>query len=380
MKIAFSPSAGVPARSAESIFVIKMCEALATAGHQVTLLNPRTPDRTADVPDTYGHYGVERNFSIVDIPFPAMPVKRGYSSFRAVLRARRLGTEVVYTRALYTAVIAAGFGLPTVFEMHGPVGDEGSLDGRLLRRLIRSRRLLRIVVITHALKRHLQEQYGVPAARITVAPDAADVPAQSERIADLDSSRLHVGYVGHLYPGRGIELLVELAGRRSDIDFHCVGGLEADIAYWRAETEHLSNFHLHGYVPFAETQRFRASFDVLIAPYMKKVSIYGHDGDDTNTAAWMSPMKIFEYMASRKAIITSDLPAIREVLAHERDAVLCDPDDVAQWEAAIDRLQREPELRGSLAEAAYGEFLENYTWDAQVRKILSALDDTPGDS
>ena len=44
---------------------------------------------------------------------------------------------------------------------------------------------------------------------------------------------LHIGYVGHLYKGRGIELILNMAKQRVELLFHIVGGLDEDIKYWK---------------------------------------------------------------------------------------------------------------------------------------------------
>jgi glycosyltransferase involved in cell wall biosynthesis len=360
MKIAFSPAAGVPTRSAESIFVMKMCEAFATAGHDVTLLNPRTPDRDTTVADVYGHYGVEPSFSIEPVLFPRGPLKRAICALASVIRARRLGVDLLYTRSLYSCFLGVSFGLRTVFEIHSPVGAPGRLDSRLLRGIVGHANLARIVVITARLQQYLEHNNSIPTGRVIVVPDAAEIPATDERIERKDPQRLQVGYIGHLYPGRGIELIAELALRRPEMDFHCVGGLESDVEYWTEKMREVENFHLHGYVPFAATAKFRLSFDVLTAPYMRKVGIYGDAGADTSLA--------------------SDLPAIREVLTHERDSVLCNPDDIDAWEAALVRLQQDVFFRNRIAECAYEAFLSDYTWETRAGKILASLDSSSPES
>ena len=52
-------------------------------------------------------------------------------------------------------------------------------------------------------------------------------------------------------------------------------------------------------------------------------------GGGTNLADWISPLKMFEYMAQGKAIVASDLPMLREVLRNGENALLCDSDDPA---------------------------------------------------
>jgi glycosyltransferase involved in cell wall biosynthesis len=87
----------------------------------------------------------------------------------------------------------------------------------------------------------------------------------------------------------------------------------------------------------------------------------------------MSPLKTFEYMASGKAILCSDLPALREVLAHEQTALLCKPDDPQCWKAALERLRDEPGLRQRLGERAKSEFEAKYTWKARAENVLRGI-------
>ena len=75
--------------------------------------------------------------------------------------------------------------------------------------------------------------------------------------------------------------------------------------------------------------------DVLLMPYQRKVSIGDHSAD---TSRWMSPMKMFEYMAAKKPFISSDLDVLREVLTDEVNALLVDPENVKAWDKALKRL------------------------------------------
>jgi len=99
----------------------------------------------------------------------------------------------------------------------------------------------------------------------------------------------------------------------------------------------------------------------------KKVSIWGGKLD---TASYMSPLKIFEYMAAGKPIICSDLPVIREVLS-ENNAMLCDPNNIEQWVKAITILKNDPLSRRRLGNNARKTLQSNYTWAIRAEKVLS---------
>ncbi|MCK4388925.1 MAG: hypothetical protein KAV83_01645 [Desulfobacterales bacterium] len=96
--------------------------------------------------------------------------------------------------------------------------------------------------------------------------------------------------MGSLYLGRGIELILDVAKRVPEVDFHIIGGSDLDVKKYTSTTNN-SNIHFHGYLPPGSMAGYFAAFDMLLAPYQSQVAVSGDKGD---TAKWMSPLKIFE--------------------------------------------------------------------------------------
>jgi glycosyltransferase involved in cell wall biosynthesis len=109
--------------------------------------------------------------------------------------------------------------------------------------------------------------------------------------------------------------------------------------------------------------------DVMLAPYQRVVLVA--DGR-TDAAPWMSPLKIFEYMAAGKPMLASDLPVIREILANGDTALLLPPDQPALWAEALCRLRDDRDLRHRLGQSAHRTFLKRHTWIQRARAILDA--------
>ncbi len=87
----------------------------------------------------------------------------------------------------------------------------------------------------------------------------------------------------------------------------------------------------------------------------------------------MSPLKIFEYMSHGKPIIATDLPVIREVLEHDRNALLAPSGDLNAWEHALRRLVEDPALREHLGGGARKDFEARYSWGARSQAVLEGL-------
>jgi len=79
-------------------------------------------------------------------------------------------------------------------------------------------------------------------------------------------------------------------------------------------------------------------------------------------------MKMFDYMACRRAIISSDLPVIGEVL-NETNAVLCPPEDPEAWAAALQALYQDQPRRLHLAQQALQD-VKRFTWQARAARAI----------
>ncbi len=370
MNITYISSSKIPSREANSIHVMRMCQAFARNGHEVTLLAVRTA-LGKDQDDDYAYYGVDACFEIVKCPH--LQVRWVGSALHALCAigavALRPRADLFYARYAYNLAALSFLGVPMILEVHD-ISSRPQVQATL-RRLFSQAHFVRLVAISEALaEEYLRVFPELSPSKIVVAHDGADVPEIASDLAPVDwpgrSRALQVGYTGHLYSGRGIEVIISLAGALPDMDFHIVGGNDEDIAQWQARYSGHNLFY-HGYIAPGKVAQHCIHFDVLLAPYQKRVATSGGG----NTVRWMSPLKIFEYMALGKAIICSDLPVLHEVLTDQVNALLVPPDDHKAWTQALSLLQDNLELRVKLGRIAKEEFLTRYTWEKRAAAVLN---------
>jgi glycosyltransferase involved in cell wall biosynthesis len=214
-------------------------------------------------------------------------------------------------------------------------------------------------------------------SNLYVAPDGVDLRRfappmerdEARRLRGLPLDSFLVLYAGGLYAGRGLEELIEAIAGLPAVLVIVGGGEAAVIDRARAlAAARGAKVIFAGHLPPAEIPAYLFAADVLAMPYA--ASLATATGEDT--AAWMSPLKMFEYMAAERSIVATDLPALREVLKPEVNALLAVPGSAASIREQVQRLLADPELGRRLARQARQD-VEQFTWEARADRILRGL-------
>jgi glycosyltransferase involved in cell wall biosynthesis len=361
MNIVYATRATIPYASAASLNSVQMCESLVQLGHRVILaLGRKVWRRRSSEGDWASFYGFEPRFEIArgwELP------KTGYGFDGWIIRLALRHQALLYLRFTRLLAHRAARRVPTILELHSSLtpGERRLVAGALLDGSLRG-----VVAITAVLRDHLlqSDELALFADRILVAPDAVNCDRFAHVDGALDLSR--AGYVGSLYPGKGMERIAQIAALRPDVDFDVIGGPPSHVAQWRRATGSQANLKLHGHLPPADVPGCFGRFGIALLPNQPSIRL--PNGDDIGR--FTSPMKLFEYMAAGRAIIASNLPGLREVLTHDVNSLLVPHDDPTAWAQAIDQLRRQPECAQRLAAQAKREAQSRYSYTQRFRAIL----------
>jgi len=381
MKIVAITGSTIPSDTANSIQVMKACSALVQLGHDLTLIVPdnrqsSNVNRKSEVVNLKSHYGLQTDFPIQWLASSS----RRIFTWASVQRARALKLDILYTWFPQSAVFSLLYKIPTIFEIHiQPTGFFGPVWHQAFARLPGRKRL---VSITQALVDVLAHDYNIrlKSDEVIIAPNGVDLerfaalppsPQAARQTLNLPSLPT-VMCTGHLYAGRGADLFLALAKSIPQAHFIWAGGRSDDVTTWkqRVANQNISNVTFTGFIPNQDLPLYQSAADILLMPYSR--SIMGSSGT-ADSASVASPMKMFEYMAAGRAILTADLPVIREVL-NEGNAVFCEPDDVGKWKEKIEELLANESRRVKLGSQAK-EDVQKFTWLARAKKILNGFID-----
>jgi glycosyltransferase involved in cell wall biosynthesis len=398
MRVLYLADIRFPLERANGIQTIETCHALARRGHQVTLLV--RPDTHRPARDPLAFYGLPAidTLTISRVPVRgAAPLRRAHylaAAVRRALTARDLDLDVVLTRDLGVASLLLRWPRrrrpPIVYESHGYAPIVSGLLPDLLSTATRAaprpaqrkaRRLARrerrvwqhaegYVTITAALARDLREQIG-SVRDVHVVPDGARVDPQiAFDWTGPDTSAPLVIYAGHLYPWKGVDILLEALALAPSLRGRIIGGhaAEPDLARLQARAQQLGltdragRIEFTGFQPPAAVAAAVRAADALVLP----------NRGTTVSARYTSPLKLFEYLAAGRPIVASDLPALREILRDNENARLVPPDDPRALAEALLAVTRDPALAVRLARGAFDTATE-YSWDRRAARLESVL-------
>lgn len=383
MRFYYLSNSLIPSKFANSIQVMKMCRAFSDYVKEVVLF-ARFNQQEKDV-DIFQYYGVDPTFEADRIKsLDISGLRRFHHAWKIIQRIRAdKGPKELFGRDYYVLGLIAFLGLikaPMSLEIHQPPSKW--LHTFLQRQVFKSPHFKQLVVISQALADEYARLFGpLVAGKTIVAHDGADTNQIPRDLIDnpsyeQKSSKFKLGYIGSFYPGKGMGMIAKLAPLLPDCEFHVVGGKPYEVEHWKQVCGQ-DNMVFHGFVSPERIYEFMREFDVMLAPYQPKVLIGGKKGSKKgDIAKWMSPLKLFEYMAGGKPIVCSDLPVLMEVLRDGDNALLASSTDADNWVAQIRKLKDSAELREHVGRNAQKDFFDNYTWKKRAEHILGIKSDS----
>lgn len=381
MHICYITHTRFPTEKAHGHQVMQVCEALVDLGHTVTLVAPTVGD--APSIDPFAYYNSTHTFEVVWLEnFDALvsPFVPGPLAFFVTMYSYKKKLkeylcnhtcDLLYARSSAIVDTLHASGIPTVLELH-------SIPKRKRSQLVRVGNVLQKIVALTSPMRDQLVTLGVQESQVIVAGDAVDLDAfttlpsvqEAKKQYGLDAQKTIVGYVGRLKTldkEKGVAYLLEAVAtlKREDVLLAVFGGPEEDKCAYEAKAKDLgltdSHVKFFGNIERADVPTALAACDILAMPFP----------DLPHYRVNMSPLKMFEYMASERPIITSDLPTIRDVLS-EDTAFFCEPDSVQSLADSIADIVDHPEQAQQKAEAAK-RLSKEHSWQKRMERILKAV-------
>lgn len=188
----------------------------------------------------------------------------------------------------------------------------------------------------------------------------------------IGDGKIIVGFSGTFGPWHGIPQLIEAISRITNdycfkpIHFLIIGNGGQLLKEMKRRLSNSKKITFTGTVPYSQIQYYLNICDILVAPHCVPA-----DGKEF----FGSPTKIFEYMAMGKGIVASNLGQIGKVLKNNRTAIMVEPGNIGELVDGILKLVSDKKMCLKLGMNALKEVREKYTWDRNIRKLLTFMDE-----
>ena len=387
MKLIYISHMRFPSERTHSTFAMKTCESFARKGIDVELWVPRRRNAAFIGVDPFVYHGIAKLFRIRR--FPALDLIRyagpygnfilastfGVCIFFYAVAARLHRSALFYGHDPYDMVLLFLIRARVFVEIHEIYGSYTRYP-RFIRWIFSS--MAGCITTNRHKKNALRDITGIPDQRIMYVQNAVDVgrfqielPREEARMRlKLPLHKKIFLYTGHLFDWKGRDTLFEahrfLNGEEM---LYLVGGTQRDSSEFqrRVDQAHAENIVLIGERPHGEIPLWLRAADVLLVPHSGKFDIARFEA---------SPVKLFEYMASGRPIVVSDLPSIREI-ADGSMVWLCEPDNPKSFVDSIHSALAEKTESEHKAKKAREEVLQ-YTWEMRSQRIIDFIRSVSG--
>lgn len=362
MKILYPYNEILPTFKAHDVFLFQECAALSALKQDVLLLcgQGSLPDQ-----DLFFHYNV-------NLPFPLKrlftlrknnPFNLSWNLPFFILTQReieRLRPSVVILSVLKQGIYHLSRrcpGVRYVYEVHELKYYPGyEVNSAVIQEKQMLSRADGIVVTTQALKEILRAApYNLrnPIEVIPLAVNAQPLPPPSP-------DALTVAYVGQLYQGQGIELLLKAFALTTLPHLKIIGGKQEEIAKLKAFA--CKRVEFTGFIPPQHLRTHVQQAHAFVAPF-----------EATGRMPYVAHTKLCDYSRWGRPVIAPDLPVVREHFENQKGCLLFKPGDAHSLAQALNTLQNDKE-RITLqreCEALKGHF----DWDTRAKHYISWLQD-----
>lgn len=376
MKLLYIVNARIPTEKAHGWQICKMCEEFANLGLEVELWAAKRRNPIKD--DPYNFYGVKKNFGFREIKCGNfLEYEKWLGKFSFYLQnldflqnLRGLKIEknsIIYSRNPEIIWFFARKGYKTFFDAHSWSENKSRFFKLCLKNISG------IICNSNGTSEEYKKN---DFKKVLTAPNAVDlesflVPEEKSCLREklnLPKDKKLAIYIGNLFKWKGIDVLLEAAGKNKneELIFVIIGGNIDDVNKYkeRAREAELENIIFFPFQKRNLIPSFLQCADALLLPNLPSTK---------ESINYTSPIKMFEYMASKKPIIASDLPSIREIL-NEENCLFFKPGNADDLINKLDLILANNVLAQKIGLRAY-EDVRNHTWTKRAEKIVNFINE-----
>ena len=358
MKITYIAETSLSNKSAYTHHVLKMCDAFC---------------KKADVQLIIPYVGINLNLKKLKKNFlltakknilikPILYCKienflhRILFGYKSATYTKYSNSELIISRSLISSFFLCFFKINHFLEIHSEF--RGFTKFLMIYfNYINSPYILKTIIISRALSKKFTT---LNKKKILILHDAVDT--RNFNYKKRRNKIKSVTYVGSFHKGKGVELILKLAEKFKKLKFNIYGDPLKNTY------EITRNVKIHGYINYNKVPDVLVNSNLLLLP---SADIQYGRSTSVNITNYNSPLKMFDYLAAGKIIVSSKRDGICEILKHNYNSIIVDRYNLKDWEKSINEILSNKynltKLRSNSITTA-----KKFTWDKRVDIILNS--------
>ncbi len=376
-------------KTGDAVHVREEVSSLAKIGNDVTLVAPHTEDGSVELKDLLNQNNVHLYFN---------KPGRSFRNLSTLLFVRKIakdhGSQIIYERRFSPKIgytISRLLKIPLVVEINGLIDKERELQNMpggagIIPKTLRNRIWIHffksvrtVVVVSQGLKKGLSEEYGLPPEKIVVIYNGANTevfrPMNKEKCIKelgLDQKYRYIGFIGNLAPWQGVEQLIKIAPsilkKIPEARFLIVGDgiMRNELESLASELDVKDKIIFTGFVPYETVPKYINTFEVCVGPF---------SGIERNVKYSFSAIKLYEYMACGKPVVTTDVCGIKSEIKELDLGRVVRADDLDDLTKSVLELLQDENLRIAMGERARSWVSKEHSWKNVAERVMGVCED-----
>ena len=388
MNIIYISNTRIPSEKANTYQSMVMCEAFANNNCDIEFWYPnmRNSEAMEKIDDPYKFYNISKIFKTIkigcidsDILYENTKLHKYWFLLRSfsfaisyIFKLRKTNQKsIVFTRDM------VGLNILSLAKKLKIIKQKVYFEAHVYSKTIsnNTKNIDGLIVINNYLK-ELYVKDGIN--NILVAHDGVKIETfketqkiKAKELLNFEQDIEYLTYVGRFNTmgnEKGIPEIIESLQYIKDLNIKllCIGGpLENINEYYNIAKRYDIKRDKLVFIdrqPVSEVYKYISASSILLMPFPWT----------EHYAYFMSPLKMFEYMASKRPIVASRLPSIEEVLQDKQNAILCEPDNPKDLANKITWLLNHDCEK--IVNQAY-EDVQEYTWYKRAENIIRWIDE-----
>ena len=358
-KLVYLTDSIIPNTNAESIHILKICDSFSKMGYETTIFSPYVFLNSNEIKKNYNlskALNFNKSFNKkIKLNF----FFRLIHAYKAYKLVRNNKFQIILSRSIISSIFLNFFNIKNILEIHHEISGLTKIIFNYLKKKKRINHIKLVLLHANLVNKIKPHRYNIIYRILDDGVNPEEFQIKSANIFEKTCA-----YTGSFYTGKGVEIIEKLAVEAPSIQFHLYGDKK-----FLEKKFYPKNMVFFDYIKYKEIPQILSSYEILLMPYQRNVKVRSKISNISN---YMSPLKLFEYLASGKILMATNLEVYSHILKDGYNSFLFNENDIQAWVKKIHEifanLNKFEQIRENSIITA-----KKYSWSSRAKKIEELL-------